>query len=180
MFPGDFLELGNMSSIVVALARLVQQQRLERLAKGIYYIPKFDNVIGDVRPSMDAIAETIAQRDKARIRPTGAVALHKLGLSSQVPMNHVYYTDGTSRKIKIGNGSITFKKAAPKKLSTRGKISSLVIAAMEELGKDGVTDDIILKIGELLKKEDKQVLIEDAKLAPAWITKILLKFVGDL
>ena len=48
--------------------------------------------------------------------PTGSAALNLLGISTQVPMNAVYLTTGSSRVIKIGNRKITFKRSAPKNL----------------------------------------------------------------
>ncbi len=55
-------------------------------------------------PSIEQIAETITRRDKARIVPTGIYALNRLGISTQVPMNIVYLTDGVTRKVSLGNG----------------------------------------------------------------------------
>lgn len=75
---------------------------LYRFAKGIYYRPLYDKWDGTLRePSLDAIALKIAQRDNARIIPNGAYALNKLGLSTQVPANIIYITDGSARQVKF-------------------------------------------------------------------------------
>jgi hypothetical protein len=63
-------------------------------------------------PTTEQIAEAIAKRDKARIIPTGAYALHMLGLSTQIPMNVVYLTDSSARKVKVGKQTIVFKKTS--------------------------------------------------------------------
>ena len=64
-------------------------------------------------PSVEDIAQAIAKRDKANIVPMGAYALNRLGLSTQMPMNVVFLTNGAPRRIKIGNGrGILFKHSS--------------------------------------------------------------------
>ena len=130
--------------------------------------------MGVLYPPIDEIAKAIARRDKARIIPTGAQALNKLGLSTQVPMRVVYLTDGAQRSINIGNQSIKFKKSSPKNLSAKGEICGLVIQALRAIGNGKVSDDQKSKIMELLKKENQENVQYDARLAPAWISKIML------
>lgn len=84
-----------------ALERLVAKGILIRLARGVYCYPKEDKVLGlgVVYPSYEEIAQSIAQRDKARIAPTGVYAMNILGFTTQVPMNLVFLTDGSPRSI---------------------------------------------------------------------------------
>jgi Family of unknown function (DUF6088) len=89
-FPSDFSSLGNTDAIRSSLHRLERDHVLERLAHGIYLYPKIDPVFGSLYPSTEEIAESIARRDHARIIPTGPAALHKLRLTTQVPMNVIY------------------------------------------------------------------------------------------
>ena len=172
-FPSDFYDIGSVLAINTALSRLKKEQIIERIAQGIYLYPKKDPVFGNLYPSTEEIAEYIAKRDHARIIPTGAAALQKLGLSTQVPMNLVYLTDGTPRKIRIGKQSITFKHTTAKKLATKGPISSLVIQASQEIGKSKMDDELRMKILQILQNETEKNLEHDAKLAPAWIAAIL-------
>jgi hypothetical protein len=88
-------------------------------------------------------------------------------------MNLVYLTDGAARKINIGKRKVVFKKTSPRNLSTIGKISSLVIQALKEIGNDNVTKEEKKKVVELLKKEDRYKLEHDIRLAPEWIRKIM-------
>jgi predicted transcriptional regulator of viral defense system len=171
----DFLDYGNPESIKKALLRLKEKEILVRLAHGIYFYPKIDNELGVVYPSTEDIAKAIARRDKARIVPTGVQALNKLGLSTQVPMKVVYLTDGATRSIKVGKRTITFKNTSPKNLLAQGEISSLVIQALKTIGQSKVEDTTLLKIQTLLKKEKRENILHDAKLAPAWINKIVMQ-----
>jgi hypothetical protein len=174
-FADDFITYGTAKAVAKALERLVIRGDLTRVARGIYARLEEDSILGTVKPSTEAIAEAIRRRDKAKIIPTGTMAMNVLGLSTQVPINVVYLTNGTARKIHLGRRNIIFKKTTPKNLAAIGKISSLVIQALKEIGKDKVTDaeiDIILK---QLKNEEPYRLQHDIKLAPEWIRIIMRK-----
>jgi len=173
LFVDDFLDLGNSESIKKALFRLKEKGLLIRLAFGIYLYPKTDKHFGILYPSTEEIAIAIAKRDKARIIPTGVQALNKLGLSTQIPLKVVFLTDGAARSIKIGKRTITFKKTSPKNLMVKGEISGLVIQAVKSIGQHKVNDEVLMKLLNILKKEKKEIILHDAKLAPAWISKIL-------
>ncbi|MDD5053190.1 MAG: DUF6088 family protein [Sulfuricurvum sp.] len=130
-FLDDFSSIGSSESIRKSLSVLVKRGTLVRLTQGIYLYPKIDAEFGILYPSVDDVCKAIAKRDKARIEPTGVFALHSLGLSTQIPVNVVYLTDGIPRKIKYGNRFIKFKKTAPKNLSMKGKVSGFAIAALK-------------------------------------------------
>tara|TARA_R110002096_G_scaffold435649_1_gene661916 strand:- start:2133 stop:2735 length:603 start_codon:yes stop_codon:yes gene_type:complete len=173
IFVDDFLDFGNPESVKKALLRLKQKKILVRLAHGIYLYPKIDKELGILFPSTEDIAKAIARRDRARIVPTGVHALNKLGLSTQVPMKLVYLTDGAARSVKVGKRTISFKKTSPKNLLTQGEISSLVIQALKTIGQKKLDDETLNKINQILKKEKEENILNDAKLSPAWINKIL-------
>jgi hypothetical protein len=149
------------------------------VAHGIYVRPEIDPVVGPVTPGIEAIATAIAKRDKARIIPTGVYALNRLGLSTQVPLNVVYLTDGAARKVKIGKRTIAFKKATPKNVAAIGEISRMAIQALRTIGKEKVTPDEIEKIQQLLKKEKPTHLQHDIRLAPEWIRRIMQPILNE-
>ena len=166
-FVSDFLESGNYDAVRKTLQRLVKKGVLIRISKGIYYYPKIDKVLGTLYPTAEEIAKAIAKRDKAKIIPTGAYALHLLGLSTQIPMNVVYLTDGSARKIKIGNQTIIFKKTSPKNLYFESKLSSLIIQSLKSLKEDNVNKTVKQKIFDIIKKSGEENKIKkDIKNAP--------------
>ena len=174
-FSEDFVETGSPKAVSKALERLVAKGELMRAARGIYVRPQTDRIIGKLTPGIEAIAKAIAKRDRARIVPTGIYALNRLGLSTQVPMNAVYLTDGAARKIRIGKRGILFKKAAPKNLAAVGEISGLVIQALKTIGNGKVEPYEEKRILELLQKEKQKNIEHDIALAPEWIRKIMRK-----
>ena len=178
-FTNDFATLGTSESIRKSLSNLVKKDILIRLTQGIYLYPKIDKELGVLYPSVDDVCRAIAKRDKARIEPTGIFALHSLGLSTQIPVNVVYLTDGIPRKIKYGNRTIKFKKTAPKNLAMKGKVSSLVITALKQIGKENVSQEVELQLTKVLKKESVENVKHDAQLAPVWISKLIFQLVNN-
>lgn len=172
-FIEDFVNLGSTKAVAKALERMVEREELSRVSRGIYGRLRIDPMLGPISPTTEEIAEAVRRRDKARIIPTGLLALNALGLNTQVPMVLVYLTDGTARTLQIGKRKIVFKKTSPRNLAAIGSISSLAIQALREIGKDKVTADEINSILRLVEKEDPYRLQHDLKLAPEWIRIIL-------
>lgn len=179
-FSKNFSKYGTDVAIRHALSRLCKEGILIRLSAGIYLYPEIDKEIGVIYPSIEKIAKAIAKQEKARILPTGAYALNALGLSTQVPMRVVFLTDGTPRMINIeGEASIKFKKIAPKYLSFKSKLMSLIVFSLREIGENKATGDQLEKIKNLLKNEQKEIITNDLKLAPAWVRNTISKLIKD-
>ena len=180
-FVSDFLEYGNYDTVRKTLQRLVTKGGLIRISKGIYYYPKIDKVLGILYPTAEEIAKSIAKRDKAKIIPTGAYAQHLLGLSTQIPMNVVYLTDGSARKIKIGNQTIVFKKTSPKNLYFESKLSSLIIQSLKSLKENNINEIVKRKLADIIKQSGEEEKIKkDIMNAPIWIQKIMLKILSKI
>lgn len=160
-----------------SLLRLCEEQLLVRVGQGIYCYPKIDTEwgLGAQIPSLDEIASAISKRDKCRIAPTGSYALNKLGLSTQLQANVVYYTDGSPRRIKVGKGKgILFKRCSEmKRFAFRNELMQLIVAAMRDIGNGKISNDELNKISALLKKVNHTDFIHDVALAPAWVQSLL-------
>lgn len=175
-FAQDMAQYGQRQSVLKALERMAASGSIIRLARGIYCYPKIDKELGlgVLYPSLDDIAQAVAKRDRARIVPTGIYALNVLGLSTQVQMNVVYLTDGTARQLKIGEGKgILFKHTAPKNLAFRSRLAMYITFALKELGQNGITEEHMKRIHELLQREEKERVYADAALIPDWIMNII-------
>ena len=172
-FSDNFSSIGNIETIRRTLNRLVEEGEIDRVTAGIFVRPNIDKVIGKITPKIEDIADAIARRDKAKIVPTGAYALNRLGLSTQVPMKIAYLTDGSARNIKVGNYTITFIRTSPKSVAAIGKISRLAIQALKSIGKDNVSQAQIEHIQNALLKEKEAYLEHDLRIAPAWIKEII-------
>lgn len=174
-FISDFTELRNYEAVRKSLQRLTKEDSIKRIAKGIYFLPKKHKLLGIIYPHAEQIAKAIAKRDKARIIATGSTALNLLGLSTQIPLKIVFLTDGSARKIKVGNQTIQFKKTNPKNLSIEHRLTNLVIQALKEIGEKNVTKEQIDKIQTIIdQSNERDIINENLKNAPVWIQKTMI------
>jgi hypothetical protein len=179
-FPADLLEFGAPDAIHQTFSRLAKNKTLLRLAKGIYVKPTMDPELGALRPSLENVAQQIAERDKVVIRPTGAAALNKLGLSTQIPTKVVYLTNGNPKRIQVGRSTIVFKKTTHKQLAVQPETVFLAIQALIALRDEAEDPDIIRQLTEVLGMEKPADIREGARLAPQRIGRILYQIANNI
>jgi hypothetical protein len=170
--PADFLSLGSREAIDIALHRLARKGTIRRLARGLYDFPKQHPVLGPLSPSADAVARALAGRDRTRLQPAGAYAANALGLSEQVPAKAVFLTDGPSRTVKVGPTTIQLRRTTARNMAAAGRLSGLLIQALREVGKEHVTPERWAHLKRTLPADQRQELINDIRLAPAWMHPI--------
>ena len=176
-FPDTFASIGTSDAVRSALVRLCENGILIRVAQGIYYYPKIDTKWGSgvIPPSIEEIAEGIAKRDRVRIAPTGSYALYQLGLTTQIPANVVFITDGSQRRVSIGKGKgILFKHSSEMRIfAFKSQMMALIVAALREIGENNVTEGQLAIIREHLAVVSEEDFTNDIQLAPIWVRKIL-------
>ena len=173
--PARFAHYGTPAAVQKAIERLEASETIIRVARGVYCYPKIETELGlgIIYPTFDEIAMTLAKRDRMQIAPAGAYAVNKLGLSTQVPMNAVYITNGEGRRVEIRNGrSIVFKHAAPKNFAYESSFAQLVAIALKEIGKDKLTDEQKVTLRQVLKSQPR-ISEMDMKLMPSWVKKVI-------
>lgn len=173
-FSDDFVKYGSAENIRKVLSRLEQEEILVRLAQGIFFKPKKDPLLGIVYPTTEKIAQQIAQRDKARIAPTGTMALYLLGLTTQIPLKAVYLTDGSQREIKIGKRTIKFKKTVPRSFAIKDELLHLIVQAFKEVGQKEVSQEFLQTITTSILRLNEKVIETQSRYAPVWIQKIII------
>ena len=129
-----------------------------------------------INPPVEDIAQAIAKRDKAKIVPMGVYALNRLGLSTQIPMNVVFLTNGAPRRIKIGNGrGILFKHSSSgKNFTYKSELMMLIVTAMRAIGEEKITEEERNMLVEHTRNVSNKYFNHDIKLAPAWVRKIII------
>lgn len=173
-FAEDFIKYASSDNVRKILSRLEQGSLIERLAHGIYIKPKKDPLLGTIYPNIGEVAKEIAKRDKARIAPTGVMALYLLGLTTQVPLKAVYLTDGSQREVKIGNRTIKFKRTVPKSFAIKDELLHLIVQAFKEKGQEEITEYFLETIKQAVKKLDEKVMQNQVVYAPVWIQKQII------
>lgn len=177
--PASFLDIGSRAAVDKVLSRMTASGELRRIARGLYDCPQDHPLLGKLLPSADEIARALQGKSSQRLQPSGAYAANLLGLSEQVPMKLAFLTDGASRTVQIGPQQILLKHTTPRNMATAGRISGLLIQAMRHLKRQKIDDAVINHLKTRLSAEDKQILIADAPLAPAWIADIMRRLASD-
>lgn len=176
-FPDTFADAGTSDAVRSALVRLCENDVLVRVAQGIYCYPKVDAKWGGgvIIPSVEEIAAAIAARDKARIAPTGSYAMYRLGLSTQIPANVVFITDGSPRRVTIGKGrGILFKRTSEMRtFAYQSSLMALIVTALREIGEGHVTESQLAILKDHLKDVSSDDFSHDIALAPLWVRKQL-------
>ena len=171
----DFIDLSTRNTIDKNLVRLIDDGLIVRIDWGIYYYPIIQKDIGIIPPSIDDIAKAIANSLGVLIFPSGAVCANILGFSNQVPAQNNYLTTGRSFNRKIGNNIIHFKHTkinppihAPNKII-------LILNALNYLGKNNITDDILNRCASILNSVDKRYLTKMSKSVSYWMADAIYK-----
>ena len=177
--PSNFLKLGSREAIDTTLHRLTRTGVIRRLARGLYDYPKEHPVLGSLQPTAETVARALAGRDCTRLQPAGAYAANALGLSEQVPAKAVFLTDGPARTVKIGSTTIQLRQTTARNMAAAGRLSGLLIQALRELGKDHITPERMDHLKRTLPADKRQELLNDIRLAPAWMHPIFRELAED-
>jgi len=165
----DFADLGERTAIAKALSRHAAAGDIKRIGRGLYSFPQTHPVLGELKPSIETIAEALKGRDQVRLLPTGAYAANLLHLSEQVPARIVFLSDGPNRKVEVGKLAIELKHVTPKRVAAADRVSGLIIEALRYIGEDNVNDHNITTIAKAINERQAKQLISDLRLAPAWM-----------
>ena len=172
----DFTDLASSDSANRALLRLEQTGVIRRILFGVYEYPEYNEFLGEhIAPSPDKVAQTLARKFGWTIVPCGDTALNLLGLSTQVPAVWSYVSDGTYKEYTFDKTTIKFKKTTNKEISKLSYKTALVVQALKALGKENVTDSILIKLKKRLAKAEKKKMLEEAKTVTSWIYELIKK-----
>tara|TARA_R110000737_G_scaffold237694_2_gene250011 strand:+ start:4348 stop:4977 length:630 start_codon:yes stop_codon:yes gene_type:complete len=171
--PSDFLAVAARSSIDQALSRLVKGGQLRRLARGLYDFPKMHPKLGALSPAPDDVAHALARETGSQVQIAGARAANALGLSTQVPAQSTYLTNGPSRRVVLGKRVVDLRHASPKHLVAPGSAVGTVVQALRHVGPVRASD-VARVAAQQLSAKDKKTLASSAVQAPAWMRPTLV------
>ncbi len=99
-----------MNTIKSIFLRLEADGKTARLIDGSYTIPKFSQLLQENSyPSVDEVANKLADKFSWTICPSENHALNLIGLSTQVPSKYVFVSDGAYRTYEYRGREIIFK-----------------------------------------------------------------------
>lgn len=176
--PKEFRDVGPRTAVDQALSRLQHSGTIRRLARGIYEFPRIHPRIGVLSPSAEAVAKAVAARTNSRIHVSQAKAANLLGLSTQVPAQNIFLTEGPSRTVKIGNQTIVLKHAAFSQMIGAGTEAGIVIQAIRAFGPNGAKEIPVAAISEKLPATVKSEIKRLLPAAPVWAQPVLNRIVS--
>lgn len=166
----DFTDMASSDAANRTLLRMVDAGVIRRIMRGVYEYPEYNDFLKEyVAPSPDKVAHALARNYGWTIVPSGDTALNMLGLSTQVPATWLYVSDGPYKEYSFDSITLKYKHTTNKEISKISYKTALVIQALKSLGKDRITDNIVSSIANTLSKQEKHVMLKEAKYATAWI-----------
>jgi hypothetical protein len=168
--------LGTRAAVDQTLSRLVKQGEISRISRGIFVRPKQSRYVGEVLPEPAKVAQAIATARGETVQVQGAEAARLLGLTTQMPLQAVFYTSGPTRALKLGNLHLTLKHVVQRKLALAGKPSGLALSTLWYLGKERVSTNTIKTIREKLTPEAFEEFRAETPAMPAWMVATLSRY----
>lgn len=170
----DFLDIAGDVAIRKALSRLEQKGTIRRVARGVYDYPRFSEMLQiTTGAEMDQVAQAVARKFGWRIQPSENTALNLLGLSTQVPVQAVYLSDGPSRSYQIGSRKLIFKKRMLKESGFKYGESELVVQALKGLGRERINASVCRRLADSIPAPMWPKIIRDTRVATAWVHEVI-------
>lgn len=175
----DFADVSDSTNARQALKALADSGRLVRASRGVYYKPRYSQLLQQtVPPDVDEVANAIARARGWTIAPSGDTALNRIGLDTQVPASYTYISSGPYVSLRVGQHVVRFKHSASRNLTGMSPTTLLVVQALKALGKNRVGTDEAEHISRMLSEEDKRDLLEETTRATDWIRRAICDIVG--
>lgn len=169
----DFYNLGTKNTIKSILYRLNEEGHIARLIDGLYVKPKYSKILKEYSyPDAADVAEKIAEKFSWTIAPIGDIALNYTGVSTQVPNEYIYVSDGEYREYLYRGRKIVFRHTSNRNITSYSRGFAILIQAIRALGKGNIREEHIKRFA-LFSKTIKEDLRKDAAKLPFWIQEVL-------
>ena len=164
-----------------ALSDLAETNKIRRIARGLYDYPRFSDLLQKtLSPDIDQVANAYARKFNWRIEVSGESALNLLGLSTQIPAQYIYLSDGPSKSYDVMGVQLNFKKSSLKDIGFKHRESTLIVQALKALGKEHLNTEVFAKIREQIAKESFAKILRDTQGSTGWIYESIKQICQDL
>lgn len=176
----DFSDISSLSTIRKCLGRCVNEGLIKRVFDGVYEKPHYSKLLNEYLPiNPDKVAYALARKYHWTIAPCEYIALNKLGITTQVPTVWTYVSDGPYRNFNWDNIHLKFKHKTNREISGLSQKTILIIEAIRALGKEKIDTHVITHLQQILYKEDKSIILVEAKNCSKWIYDIIRKICAE-
>ena len=163
-----------------ALSDLAETNKIRRVSRGLYDYPRFSDLLQKtLSPDIDQVANAYARKFNWRIEVSGESALNLLGLSTQIPAQYIYLSDGPSKSYDVMGVALNFKKSSLKDIGFKHRESTLIVQALKALGKEHLNAVVFAKIREQIAKESFAKILRDTQGSTGWIYEAIKQICQD-
>jgi hypothetical protein len=173
--PRQFLDFGSRGAVDMAMSRLVQDQAIRRIGRGLYDYPRVHDTLGVLSPDPAQLADAVAVQTGDNLAPSGAVAANKLGLSTQVPARASYATTGKSRVKNAAGRNLVLRHSRVPVLPKASDAANAIVQALAQLGRAKIDDDVIRQLAGQIGDQDLKQLVKARPTMPGWMGDVILK-----
>ncbi len=167
----ELLHFGERAAIDQALSRLVKRGEMIRVKRGLFVRP-VKTRFGERAPSAETVVEHLAKQSGERVSVSGAAAANMLGLSTQNPTRHVYWTSGPSRQLRLGAQNIELKHVPNWQMRAPQTKAGHAFRAMAYFGKLEAKQ-VLERLKPQLNENECSELLSLRACAPTWLAKEL-------
>ncbi len=158
----DFSEYAQPKTVSKALERLSKHGVIEKVVRGIFWLPCGDGS----SPDPEKVAEALARENNWSITPSGETAIHKMGLSKKKPKNWTYLTNGAYRSYSFANNEISMLHSDSPYYENLSKKTSLLIQVIKAYGQEKLDERIIHMIRDKYNDSEIRLAMEESKRLP--------------
>lgn len=171
----DFADIAPNNAANRVVLRLLSDNGLRTIMRGIYQKPKVNALLGEcVEPPCDEVAAALSRKNGWKICPDGDTALNLLGLSTQVPVVWKYLSSGPYKSYSYGAGKIAFAHTANRMINSLSAKTALLVQALRALGAEHVGDDALRRLSERYTGEQMSEIERETRNVTDWIhTKVM-------
>lgn len=175
--PKEFLHLASRDAIDQTLARLTRQNKILRLSRGTYALP-IKGQFGPYPPSVESIIENLKMISGEIVAISGASAANILRLTTQMPVQEIFWTSGRSRQLYLGNRKVQFKHVGHQYLLMGNRPAGMAIRALRWLGEKEAPNALKILYHKLEPEEWKAIYDARSNL-PSWLALAISEFSVD-
>lgn len=174
-----FRTFASDDNIRQVMNRMVQSGEVERIARGIYMREKQVKYLKHYLPPVQEILNVLKNETGEAISVHGAEAARLFEFTTQTPLQHVYYTTGSNRNIKLKKITIHLVHRNQSKFIPTNTKVGLAAVALIYLGKKQVTIETLTKLEANIGEKEFLKLSSFANKMPVWLVSIIHKYTKD-
>ena len=176
----DFADLAGATTINSVFRRLVEEGTIRRVQNGLYDYPRYSDLLKQtLGPDIFQVANALARKFKWEVQPDGASALNLMGISTQVPAQYLFHSDGPTREYKIDGTKLRFKRVATREMKFKHPESAVIVHGLKSLGPEHIDPKVIDKVRDWLPESKRSQVLKDTQTVTQWVRSAIREICAE-